>query len=126
MRRPLTPREREVLDHLLTADFPGVPELREQSNHVEVEREWDDCPSIDLVVDKTKASAASLSNRMPVEAWSRRSTDDSQFIQVMLFADKGWLSALELVHFEYIPDEFPPVDELRAPRPFSGDYVEAE
>jgi hypothetical protein len=49
MRRPLTVREREVLDALLSVDFDGVGDLREQAKAAEVVAVCGcGCPSINF------------------------------------------------------------------------------
>ncbi|HEX8863716.1 MAG TPA: hypothetical protein VGC06_32360 [Actinomycetes bacterium] len=47
--RPLTRREQEVLEALLSVDFPGVDNLRRQANEVLVVGECScGCPSVDF------------------------------------------------------------------------------
>lgn len=51
--RPLTSRERAVLDHLLSADFPAAAVLRKQAEAVEVVNMCGcGCPSIDFVLGR--------------------------------------------------------------------------
>jgi hypothetical protein len=123
LRRPLSEREREVLDHLLSTDFPGVEALRMQADHVLVEIESDVDPTVNLVVTGADVPFAEVVDRTPVEAWSTRDWNSDDFVQVILFVDDGRLSSLELNWYENIPEEFPAPSELRAPRPYSGDYV---
>jgi hypothetical protein len=120
--RPLTELERAVLDHLLSAEFAGVEALREQVEHVQVERDAEGSPTIDLVVRNEVAPRANVVDRVPVEAWSKLPYDSDDFIQVLLFVDGGLLTSLELVWYKHLPEEFPPPSELRPLRPFSGDY----
>ncbi|WP_225753310.1 hypothetical protein [Actinotalea sp. Marseille-Q4924] len=47
--RPLTPRERDVLDALLHVHLPGVEQLRDSVESLLVHVEWDCCPSIQFV-----------------------------------------------------------------------------
>jgi hypothetical protein len=53
MRRPLTERERAVLDHLLSVEFPGVEDLRAQAvNAMVVDVCACGCPSIDFHTER--------------------------------------------------------------------------
>lgn len=111
--RPLSQRERDVLEYLLSLDFPGVSELREQAKHVSVVAESDHCPTIDLVVDHSKAKPAKVSDILPVTTYTK---DDVNFVHVNLFVRDGWLSEIDVGHYDYIPSELPPPDELVPPR----------
>jgi hypothetical protein len=85
--RPLTPREREVLDAMLNVDFPGVEEVRATAAGLRVHVEWSCCPSIQF--------AREMGEHWPVvEAWS-----DEPAREVILFAgEHGSLVCLELVN----------------------------
>jgi len=122
--RPLSNRERQVLDHLLSAEFPGVEALRLQAQHVLVKRESGIGPTVDLVVADPNAPLADVVDEMPVEAWSAHEVGSDDFVQILLFVRAGRLSALELTWYENLPAEFPLPSELRQPRPYSGPYVE--
>jgi hypothetical protein len=61
--RPLTARERDILDLLLSIDLPGAGELREQAMSVSAEREG---MVIDLIVNEGLPSATVVS-RTPVQ-----------------------------------------------------------
>lgn len=53
MERPLTPREREVLDALLSVEFDGVEELRTQATSATVVGGCGcGCPSIDFTRER--------------------------------------------------------------------------
>jgi hypothetical protein len=121
--RPLSPRERLVLDHLLSGEFPGVEALRTQALGVLVEGRGVG-PTVFLVVPESDAPLAEVVNEVPVEAWSVHQVDSDDFVQILLFVHEGRLSALELNWYENLPVEFPPPSELRPPRPYSGDYSE--
>jgi hypothetical protein len=58
--RPLTEREREILELLLAVDAEGIEELREQVAHVRGARWNCGCASFNLVVDKTKAPRSTI------------------------------------------------------------------
>jgi hypothetical protein len=61
--RPLTARERDILDLLLSIDLPSAGELREQAMSVSAEREG---MVIDLIVNEGLPSATVVS-RTPVQ-----------------------------------------------------------
>jgi hypothetical protein len=116
LSRPLTPNERETLDFLLGADFPGVEALRGQAGAaaVVVER-WACCPSVSLEVDRASAQRADVEANVPVEA---RSVGFERGYQLLLHVADGWLSELELVHYDEGrgPEEFPPPHQFEPPR----------
>jgi hypothetical protein len=107
--RPLTAREREILDLLLSVDFPGAKELREQAISVSAEREG---MIIDLIVSEALPRATVVS-RTPVQAVVDGDRHDGG---LLLFVDDGALSALEYWWVtEEEPDVFPPLSAVGAP-----------
>jgi hypothetical protein len=58
--RPLTKREREILELLLTVDVEGIEELRDQVSHVRGARWNCGCASFNLIVDKSKAPLSTI------------------------------------------------------------------
>ena len=109
MTRPLLPRERALLDLLLSASFPGVEELRTQADTVLADGE---ALIIDLVIDPSMPSAAVL-KRTPVHAVVDGDGYDGG---VLLFVDDGALSALEYWWVtEDPPAEFPPLSAVGGP-----------
>jgi hypothetical protein len=106
--RALSDREREVLDALLSADFPGSAQLRVQADRVRVSGRCDcPCPTIYLSVDEAVANAVTH-DRVPVRAEVATGAGDS----VLLFADSGRLSSLEYAWIDEPPMEFPSPGEL--------------
>lgn len=99
MPRPLTDREREILDLLLSVDFPGVVELRDQAKSVSAEREG---MIIDLLV-RAESPRATVVNRTPVQAVVDGDGNDGG---LLLFVDDGRLSALE---YWWVTEERPDV-----------------
>ena len=106
-RRPLTPRERSVLDLVLTADFPGAAELRVQVRTARVTgRCACGCPTIDLAVDDA-APVAGIDSRVAVEV-------DVADGGLIVFVDEGRLSGLEYWSAaDEPPAEFPPPERIR-------------
>lgn len=106
--RSLSEREREVLNALLSVDFPGSAQLRLQADRVRVSGRCDcPCPTIYLSVDEVIASAVTH-DRVPVRAEVATGAGDS----VLLFADGGRLSSLEYAWIDEPPMEFPSPGEL--------------
>ena len=116
-RRPLTARERAVLDLLLSTDFPGAAELRIQAHTARVTgRCACGCPTIDLAVDET-APVAGIEDSVAVEV-------DVADGGLIVFVDEGRLSGLEYWSVsDETPAEFPPPEDIRvvtAPRQDPG------
>lgn len=110
--RLLSDRERDVLDLLLSVDFPGAVELRQQATSVSAEREG---MIIDLIVSDGSPRAAVV-NRTPVQAVVDGDGYDGGLI---LFVDDGRLSALEYWWVtEERPDVMPPLTAIGAPIPY--------
>jgi hypothetical protein len=117
--RPLTAREREILEFLLSVDMPGVEELRSQVEFA-VARRWSDTDaSIYLLVDRARAPRAVLpSSSWPhlIEAWSREELSDRIF-ELQLSAADGWLDMIEIIDVAETgwPDVFPPPGDFAPP-----------
>ena len=111
MARPLSARERELLDLLLSADFPGVEELREQAGSVSADGAR---MVIDLIVSED-APRATVVSRTPVQAVVDGDGYDGG---LLLFVDQGQLSGLEYWWVtEEEPDVFPPPSAVGQPIP---------
>ncbi|WP_207211905.1 hypothetical protein [Promicromonospora panici] len=100
MPRPLTDRERSVLDALLAAEFDGVADLREQAKTVVVGGICGcGCPSIDF-----DHSTGERGTWVRVNAGIRDSHGDGLFLYTM----GPWLGGIEYVGVgETDPREFP-------------------
>ena len=113
--RTLTERERGILNFLLNAEFQGAAALRAQAETAKVTALCGcGCASIHLEVDRDRSPRAELMSRIPVEA-SGKAVEDGGLI---LFADEGWLSYLEIWYVtDEPPPEFPPPSRFDPPRP---------
>jgi hypothetical protein len=116
--RPLTQREREVLDFLLSAELPGVDELRRQAETVYASPWRCGCASIDLHVDRRVAPASPLRTQPAIEAETK--VDAAGLFELLLWVDEdGWLSSLEIV--DYVDPHgstheiFPPPSDFEKP-----------
>lgn len=118
--RPLTSREREVLDFLLSVETPGVDELRRQADFT-LAKSWDcGCASIDLIVDQERSPRSSITRRPALEAASKEREEPKQVFDLLLWVDDGWLSGIELVEYgferhEDAPDVFPEPNNFDPP-----------
>jgi hypothetical protein len=118
--RPLTGREREILEMLLSVDAPGFDELRAQAPFV-LAAWWScGCASFDLEVDRERAPRSSVIARPAVEAITRERDDVNRTFDLLLWVDGGWLDGVEIVdyvdrHGEESPDEIPPPDAWNKP-----------
>jgi hypothetical protein len=117
--RPLTSVERRTLDYLLSAKFPGVSELRAQAETVQVIGDWGDCcASVVLNVDRSRSPKANTSEPIAVEA---RSGPGIPARELLLFVREGWMTELEIVHYEEEPgpQTFPEPGSFEPPVSYS-------
>jgi hypothetical protein len=111
--RPLSPGEREILDHLLSADVPGADALRRQVDHTRVIGRCPcGCATIMLAVDRAASPTAAVSSRTPIDAMSL----NNQY-GLMLFVDDGYMSSVEIYGMAAAkpPAEFPPPSAFGPP-----------
>jgi hypothetical protein len=124
--RELTPREREILDFLLSVDLPGVAELREQARHALAARCFDNYPTFDLQVDRKRAPRADAAHSRPASsAWVKEADNEWNLLQLLLWVtDDGWLWGVEVSDVadagDEPPGEIPPPEFWGAPQPGSG------
>jgi hypothetical protein len=111
--RPLSAPERLMLDLVLSSDFAGVAELREQARSALVVGGCDcGCPSVDLQT-AVAARAARLDSRLVPSELEVVPVGKEPPGQVILFADDGRLSCLEYVFFDETPAEWPDASRVR-------------
>jgi hypothetical protein len=115
-QRPLTPRERQVLDLMLSQDFPGATSLRSQVPFVRVVGKCDcGCPTVDLeVAPKAPRATGDFPSRViPVTGYVG-STVDEPGAGIIVFVDEGYLSGLEIYTMaDPAPQEWPDLGEIR-------------
>ncbi|MET8561600.1 hypothetical protein ABZV75_13745 [Streptomyces flaveolus] len=106
--RPLSPLEQRVLVKLLSAEFPGAQELRNQLAQTRVTRPWGrESPSVDLDVPPGVPEAAIEDGVIPATGTV---TDDSGelFGELLVWVSDGRLSALEFSWYgDTAPTELP-------------------
>jgi hypothetical protein len=114
-RRPLTPREKAVLDLLLSVDYPGVNELREQAGEAVVVGTCDcGCPTFTVAVpaDSPRTTSNPTHRTAPVELRVRPVADEPE-AEVILFLDDGRISSVEYVSYQAQPPaDWPTSDRL--------------
>jgi hypothetical protein len=110
----LLAEERAALLALLDfADFAGRDALREQASVVRAVGECPcGCATVGLVVDPACPSAGRTYRPIPNEA-DVLDADGENVGGVIVFADDGYLSGLEIFSYEDPINPFPPLDELR-------------
>lgn len=107
-----------MLDLVLSAEFRGVGDLREQVEATVVVGRCDcGCPSVDLQVGTAALVARLDSHLLPYELETVPAGDEPPG-QVILFADEGRLSYLEYVFFGETPATWPDPSKVRVVGPF--------
>lgn len=102
-----------MLDLVLSPDFVGAAQLREQSTSAVVVGRCDcGCPSVDLRAGDA-APIARVSSRLVPSELEVLPVGDELPGQVILFADDGRLSCLEYVYFDQTPAEWPDPSRVR-------------
>ena len=108
-----------MLDLVLSSDFDGAGELREQARAAVVVGRCDcGCPSVDLQVGG-RVSAARLGSRLVPSELEVLAGDEPPG-QVIVFADDGRLSYLEYVFFGDTPEVWPDPSQVRLVGPRQG------
>jgi DNA-directed RNA polymerase specialized sigma24 family protein len=119
--RPLTSREREILEMLLSAEVAGIAELRSQLAFAQAAR-WDcGCASFALRIDRARAPRSPLAARPAIQASTKKRHVVDGTFDLLLWVNDGWLSGVEIVddldrHGEVSPAEIPPLDVWSEPK----------
>lgn len=111
--RPLTDRERAILDGFLSFDFPGVDELRAQLPTLRVNPERSctcGCGTVDLVADRALTPAAAPSP-LPVGA-DIPCDGDIPLGGMIVFLLGGYLASLEVYSYGSGPLQLPAIDDI--------------
>jgi hypothetical protein len=107
--RPLNPKEKTILDFLLSEPFPGRDELRAQLETVTVSGRCDcGCETIDLSVDGKTVVRAPVKSRTPIHGMARIQPGT----HVTLHVVDGMLHELEVCSDEAGPACFPEPSSL--------------
>ena len=120
--RPLTDREREILEFLLSVEISGIQELRRQMPVTRVAR-WDcGCASFDISVDRERATPSAITASPAVEAYSKSRDGVDNAFDLLLWVKDGWLAGVEIVdyvlqHGADSPAEIPAPNHWTEPHP---------
>ncbi len=100
-----TEYQSQLIERLLSRDFPGVESLREQAKHYNVENytDRDGNGSFAIHPDKTLAPAADLEFTVPVEGV----VEVSPPIEYLLHTSSGYITELEVVTYGENSVSFP-------------------
>lgn len=127
--RPLSDSESEILDAMLSPDFPGVAELRAQVAHVQVIGKCHcSCPTVDLLVppEIPQSGVVTRGCLAPVLGLVQP-IDEDETREILVHVDVGRLSRLAYVSSDDPwPTEWPPLDRLSVStmEPSTGPPVE--
>jgi hypothetical protein len=114
--RPLTERENDILDFLLSADFPGVEKLRKQAETILVTGRCDcGCATVYLTVDESLPTADEVEKYAAVDAAGRPGADDAPPPELILFVRDGRLSSVEIVWYDSPIPKFPSAEDFETP-----------
>ena len=112
--RPLTRRERDVLEFLLCDDRRFSAQLQAQANEVRAigTCDTDGCPCVKLEVDQSAAPRADSVQGVRATAVTDP-PDPSHTVWVHLWCKGGWLDYLEVSWLDLQPTELPNTNTLR-------------
>lgn len=107
--RPLSDREREILDFLLADPDERLAPLRTQAETATVTGICEcGCPTINLEVDRTLPPASLGSPAVETGTREVAGMDPLSYVGLILFLDEGFLNAMELWYISSPPPaEFP-------------------
>ncbi|HEX3979458.1 MAG TPA: hypothetical protein VHW96_24510 [Solirubrobacteraceae bacterium] len=119
--RPLTGREAETLEFMLSPGFPGNEVLRDQASRaVVIEQCTCGCATIDFGLESGAPVAPEIQGAPLVQTRARDM--DEHPVALMLFVRDGRLSSLEIVWYDesQMTDAFPGPDFWEPPTASSG------
>jgi hypothetical protein len=125
--RPLTGREAEILQFMLSAGFPGNEVLREQASRaLVIEQCTCGCATIDFGLEPDAPVAPEVQGAPLIQTCARDM--DEQPAALMLFVRDGRLSSLEIVWYDesQVTGEFPAPGFWESPAASSGYAENAE
>ena len=114
--RALSPAERQVLDFMLSKDFPGAVTLRSQVPYVQVVGRCDcGCATVNLEVapEAPRATPDVRGRVLPVTGYVGSDIDVPKS-GIIVFVNDGYLSSLEIYSMaEPAPHEWPDLHEIQ-------------
>ena len=124
--RPLSSREAEILEFMLSAGFPGDEVLREQAARaVVIEQCTCGCATIDFGLEADSPVAPEIKGAPLVQTRAREM--DERPAALMLFVRDGRLASLEIVWYDeaQMTGEFPAPEFWEPPTAVTG-YAPAD
>ena len=93
--RRLSPLEYGILERILSADFPGSHDLRQQIRSVQVSAKCHGCPSVVFkITDKAAIPKAEVERTVPIEA--EGNDVDGMKLHILIFVRGGYLDEMEI------------------------------
>ncbi|MET7787263.1 hypothetical protein ABZS93_11635 [Streptomyces sp900116325] len=111
--RPLSPRERAVVELILANEFSGAAELQAQVDFVQVVAKWGvDSASVDLLMLEGAPRSPGGSGVIPVDA-TVVDESGSLFGEILLWTSDGYLSAIEYAWYgDEPPSALPDIEMI--------------
>lgn len=120
MNRTLNDEERNLLVHVLRHGGGSAQSFLGQLEFVRVTGRCDcGCPTINLLVDRA-AKTGNAESRIIVDLVGN--LPDGRDIGLLVFADDGYLSCLEIYIFDHKGEPFP-LPVIASLRPFDGTQI---
>ncbi|MEU3692828.1 hypothetical protein [Streptomyces narbonensis] len=109
--RPLNADERAVLEHILSVEFVGASQLRNQLDRTEMTAVWGpDSVSVDLRVREPCEHAALRAELVPVEAHVH-DPSGAYVGEILVWTDRG--ATLAALEFDEMPASLPAIVDGR-------------
>lgn len=127
--RPLTEREREILDFLLTANLPGIEKMRDQAETARAVRYSSRDPSFGLWLDSEGPLPSSGRARPVIQTYTKWQGNKDGLYSLILWADShGGPGSVELTPFHDSgwPAVLPPPSEFEPPEPYEPGRMNRE
>ena len=115
--RPLSAREAETLQFILSVEDDRLIPLREQAATATVVRRCTcGCATIDLSVNQEVAGRFDDRPDFWITSTAVPDPDLPEAYFLYLFVRDGWLSSLEIAYIDEPPPKFPPIEVWDQPR----------
>lgn len=121
--RPLTERERETLNFLLTADVPGIEKLREEAETARAVRYSSRDPSFGLWLDRERPLPASGRARPVIQTYTKWQGNKNLYSLILWADSHGGPGSVELtpLHYSEWPEVLPPPSDFEPPGPYESE-----
>lgn len=121
--RPLTERERETLNFLLTADVPGIEKLREEAETARAVRYSSRDPSFGLWLDREGQLPSSGRARPVIQTYTKWQGNKNLYSLILWADSRGGPGSVELtpLHYSEWPEVLPPPSDFEPPGPYESE-----